>query len=102
MNSIFGDATTAAPTPATLREAESLFSDSRSPIPPMRLGDDSDHVPDMDLQPPEVEVEDGRPVFGRDREAKGEGAGGWISNIANRGAQSGGRYSRVDQGEDDQ
>ena len=108
MNSIFGDATTAAPTPATLREAESLFSDTRSPIPPMRLGEESDNVPEMGLSPPEVEVQDGKPVLHRDGGDEREGAGGWISNIVNRGrgedghGGSSGRYRRVDQDDDDQ
>ena len=106
MNSIFGDATTAAPTPATLAEAESLFS-GRSPVSPFRLNEGSGYVPEMDLQPPEVEVQDGKPMLTKDNGSEREGVGGWISNIMKRnksddGNGSGsGRYQRVGQNEDD-
>jgi len=83
MNSIFGDATTAAPTPQTLAEAESLFSGNRSPVPSFRLGDQGEPVPDMDLQPPDVTVENGKPMLSKDGEG-GEGVAGWISNMVKR------------------
>ena len=57
MNSLFGDANTTAPTPATLAEVESLFSAGgtslRSPVPEFHLADDgdADAVPRMDLGP---------------------------------------------------
>lgn len=97
MNSIFGDATTAAPTPATLAEAESLFSGNRSPISSFRLGEeaDGDAVPPLD-------------VDGRDsKSGRREGTGGWISNMSHmlkRGksddGSGSGRYKRVGQEED--
>lgn len=106
MNSIFGDATTAAPTPATLAEAESLFSGNRSP-PSLRLGDDGEPVPEMDLQPPDVEIQDGKPMLSKDNESEREGMGGWISNLVKRGkgeeanGSGGGKYTRVGQQDDD-
>ena len=104
MNSIFGDATTAAPTPATLAEAESLFSGQRSPVPSFGL--DHDQPPEMDLQPPDVDVQNGKPVIAKDTASEREGVGGWISNLAKRskGEANGsgsGKYQRVGQEDDD-
>ena len=105
MNSIFGDATTAAPTPATLAQAESLFSGNRSPVPSFRLGDGDDNndsgVPDIDLGPDD---EDQKPLMSKGSDD--EGVGGWISSIAKRGkgerdanGSGSGKYSRVGQDE---
>lgn len=95
MNSLFGDATTAAPTPATLAEAESLFSGNRSPVSSLRLGDDGGPIPDMDLAPPDVEIQDGKAVLGRES----EGVQGWISGMLQRGKsdEGSGKYKRVGQ-----
>lgn len=113
MNSLFGDATSVMPTPETLAEVESLFSGSqRSPVPSLdirRSGITADNaIPGLDIDPPAVEVEDGKPVL-HDREAgeKGEGLGGWISNLVKRNkngeeSSNGGQYKRVGQGEDDE
>jgi len=105
MNSIFGDATTIAPTPETLAEVESLFSGSnRSPVPSFHLGDDGEQVPDMALQPPDVEIQDGKPMLSKDSDSQREGVGGWISNIVKRNkgeeANGNGKYKPV--GQDDQ
>lgn len=114
MNSLFGDATTAAPTPQTLAEAESLFSGNRSPVPSFRLGEgDSNvdpNVPDLDIDPPHVDVRDGKPIMSNSRpgsaagESGKEGVGGWISGIVNRngkGADGGsGSYKKVGQDDD--
>lgn len=103
MNSLFGDATTAAPTPATLAQAESLFSGNRSPVSSFRLGDDGEQVPDIDLAPPDLDDEDQKPLMSKDSER--EGVGGWISSIAKRGKSEGqngsgsGKYQRVGQDE---
>lgn len=105
MNSIFGDATTIAPTPQTLAEAESLFSGNRSPVPSFRLGDEAapqdDNVPDLDIDPPAVDVQDGKPVY---TETQGEGVGGWISRLVKRGkgedSEGSGKYQRVGQRDD--
>ena len=105
MNSIFGDATTAAPTPATLAEAESLFSGHRSPVPSLSLG--QEQPPEMDLQPPDVEIQNGKPVLSKDTASDREGVGGWISNLVNNNKSEGngsgsGKYQRVGQDDDEQ
>ncbi|KAF1970177.1 high affinity glucose transporter [Bimuria novae-zelandiae CBS 107.79] len=106
MNSIFGDATSVQPTPQTLAEAESLFSgDARSPVPSLdiRRGAAESAMPGLDIDPPDnVDGLDSKPT--KDGE-KGEGIGGWISNIVKRtkgngeGDSSGGQYRRVGQDE---
>lgn len=104
MNSLFGDATTVAATPETLAEVESLFSGHRSPVPSFRLGDQGEPpVPDdMDLQPPDVEIQNGKPILG-DEESQGEGVAGWISNMVKRTKgeepNGSGKYKRVGQDE---
>lgn len=54
----------------------------------------------MDLQPPDVDIQDGKPILNE----RGEGVGGWISNVVKRAkgedpnTQGGsGRYKRVGQ-----
>ena len=112
MNSLFGDATTAAPTPQTLAEAESLFSGNRSPVSSFRLGGDAEAddatVPPIDLlQPPDVEVNNGKPVLTRNSSTVAEGVGGWISGLAKKAGLhggddgNGGKYQRVRGDRDD-
>ncbi|KAI5207581.1 hypothetical protein AUEXF2481DRAFT_62063 [Aureobasidium subglaciale EXF-2481] len=109
MNSIFGDATTIAPSPQTLAEAESLFS--RSPAPSMHLDRDGNapqdsNIPDLDIDPPAVDVQNGKPMFSKDTDS--EGLGGWISNLVKKGKGDGasshaggsGKYRRVGQDDD--
>ncbi|KAF2660200.1 MFS monosaccharide transporter-like protein [Lophiostoma macrostomum CBS 122681] len=109
MNSIFGDATSVMPTPQTLAEAESLFSGNRSPVPALdigsgRAGADS-AIPGLDIDPPDLEVEDGKPLIKADGEGS-EGIGGWITNMVKRGKNNGegdsssGKYKRVGQDEE--
>lgn len=108
MNSIFGDATSVQPTPQTLAEAESLFSgDARSPVPSLdiRRGAAESAIPGLNIDPPDnVDGLDSKPA--KDGE-KGEGIGGWISNMVKRtkgngeGDSSGGQYRRVGQDEED-
>lgn len=91
MNRIFGDATT-MPTPATRAETEPLAPEI-SPVPPMDLGPAPDPVedglrssraiPGLNVDPPSVEIRNGRPQYSH---ATGEGVGGWISRILTRGA----------------
>ena len=108
MNSIFGDATTIAPTPETLAEAESLFSGNRSPIGSFSLAgnNNDDNVPDIALQPPDVEIRDGKAMLSTNG-GEGEGVGGWISKMVkstkgeSENGGSSGRYARVGQ-EDEQ
>lgn len=118
MNSLFGDATTAAPTPATLAEAESLFSGDRSPVPSFRLGggdgtNQDANVPDMDIDPPHVDIQNGKAMLGKDSDSQSqrsqkEGMSGWISNMVKRnkgdGGSGSGKYRRLedDEGDDDQ
>lgn len=108
MNSIFGDATTAAPTPATLAEAESLFSGNRSPVPSFRLGQDDEQIPDIDVQPPEVDIQNGKAMLAKDNESDREGVGGWISKMVKRGKSDentnggSGKYKKVGQSDDDE
>jgi hypothetical protein len=115
MNSLFGDATTAMPTPETLAEAELLFSANRSPVPSLdiRRGGSThitaDHaIPGLDIDPP---VKDGRPSLGSRQpssssQSRGEGLGGWISNMITRsrgddaGSERQGSYKRVGQDEE--
>ena len=115
MNSIFGDATTLAATPQTLAEAESLFS--RSPVPSLRLGDDTGvggpqdaNIPDLDIDPPTVGVdENGKPMYTKAKDSESgsisEGLGGWISGLVNKGKGddadgASGKYRRVGQDEE--
>lgn len=89
------------PTPATLAEAESLFSGHGSPVPSLdirRHGADN-AIPGLDIDPPAVETQDGKP-------SENEGIGGWITNIVKRNkgngegeSSSSGKYKRV--GQDD-
>jgi hypothetical protein len=113
MNSIFGDATSVMPTPETLAEAESLFSGNRSPVPeldirrgggPQGIGADG-AIPGLDIDPPPVQMKDGRPILNRQessssRRSQGEGLGGWITNMVARarGGSSAGGEDRSDQG----
>jgi hypothetical protein len=108
MNSLFGDATTIAPTPETLAEAESLFSGTRSPVPSFRLGDNGENVPEMEIAPPDVDIEDGKPMISKEGESEREGLGGWISNLVKRNKRddangsTSGRYKKVDQDDVDE
>lgn len=109
MNSIFGDATTVAPTPETLAEAESLFGSARSPVPSLDLRRSGagnltaeNAIPGLEIDPPnDDQIKDTM------QREQGEGLGGWISNIVNRargndGSEAGsGRYKRVEQDDDE-
>ena len=110
MDQLFGDATTAMPTPAQHAEVESLMS-ARSPVPsldirrggPGQFG--ADHaIPGLDINPPQAQ--DGKDSISRPAEEtapKREGLGGWISRIATMGRKDGkgsngeaGSYRRLD------
>ena len=108
MNSIFGDATTAAPTPEVIAEAESQISGTRSPLS-FRLGEEGGNVPDMDLQPPDADEQDDRTMTNKDSSSQREGVGGWIGNLVRHGRKgsdangsASGKYRRVEQDDDDQ
>ncbi|KAE9965460.1 hypothetical protein BLS_007631 [Venturia inaequalis] len=115
MNSLFGDATTVAPTPETLAEAESLFGSARSPVPSLDLRRQgagnitSDNaIPGLDIDPPDVKIKNGQPQLSRKSSSASnrEGLGGWISNMVQRargngeGDSSSAQYKSVNQDED--
>ncbi|RAL05017.1 putative MFS monosaccharide transporter [Aspergillus ibericus CBS 121593] len=93
MNLLFGDATTAMPTPATQGERGSLMS-AGSPVPSLdirrqygHLGADS-AIPGLDIDPPNVSstanTKPPRPGFREDTTSRPEGFGGWISKMITR------------------
>lgn len=111
---LFGDATSAMPTPATRAETGSLMGRG-SPVPSMDLRrgvgttsvenglGSSMAIPGLDIDPPHVDIRDGVPRYSVDRN-RGEGVGGWISRIVTRatgGSSSQGgsnsRYKPLDQ-----
>jgi hypothetical protein len=117
MDAIFGDATTALPTPS----GRSLMSGVSSPVPSMDLRrgmhgtpgggpsaiGPSSAIPGLDIDPPDVLIKNGKPqyagsVHGSDT---GEGVGGWISRMVNRGKDDGsiksGKYKPVGQDDED-
>lgn len=93
MDQLFGDATTAMPTPAQHAEVESLMS-NRSPVPSLDIrrglpgNFSADHaIPGLDINPPDdgtKGAENGK--AGGEDDAKSEGIGGWISRLARRGS----------------
>lgn len=107
---LFGDATTAMPTPIQRAEAGSLLN-AGSPIPSMDLRrggppgresiGPSNAIPGLDIDPPHVAIKDGKPQYAADEES-GEGVGGWISRMVNRtkGDDDDGQYKRLDQQDD--
>lgn len=110
MGALFCDSTNAANTPAQLTETGSLLGAS-SPVPSMdlrkgfynggtpRLGP-CGSVTDLEIDPPHVNIQNGRPQFTDEN----EGFGGWISRMVGRGEGSirsgkSGRYNTLDQEE---
>ena len=87
MDQLFGDATTAMPTPAQHAEVESLMS-ARSPVPSLDIRRTPGHfsadsaIPGLDINPPQ-EQDSKAPL--EEQTPKREGLGGWISRMANRG-----------------
>ena len=103
MDQLFGDATTAMPTPQQEAEIESLMSGNRSPVPSMDLqrpgNFTSDNaIPGLDINPPDT-ANDVKPAV----DGQPEGVGGWISRIVNRSKNNrseSGSYRQVGQNED--
>ncbi|MCJ1399560.1 hypothetical protein MMC11_002762 [Xylographa trunciseda] len=92
MDQLFGDATTAMPTPAQHAEIESLMSGNRSPVPSLdiRRGRPGNFtadnaIPGLDINPP-IDGENGKSQLadGNDDRRQSEGIGGWISRMVNR------------------
>ncbi|EAU29671.1 hypothetical protein ATEG_10222 [Aspergillus terreus NIH2624] len=113
MNVLFGDATTAMPTPATQGERGSLMS-AGSPVPSLDirrqygpLGADN-AIPGLDIDPPHIATDgNGKNARGSQEVSshRSEGFGGWISNMVSRHKGSGQRaqgsqYSRLGQDEE--
>ena len=110
MDVLFGDATTAMPTPAQHAEIESLMA--RSPVPsldirrPGQFGAD-DAIPGLDINPPQDGGQNGKGPHPDTSESRSEGIGGWISRMVNRNRSGNkgpdneaGAYRRVDQEDD--
>jgi hypothetical protein len=117
MDLLFGDATTAMPTPATQAERGSLIG-ANSPVPSLDLprhhgqfGAES-AIPGLDIEPPTINADNGSKVGGRvsqnDGDSRSEGLGGWISNMLRRNkgsasakAGSSSQYRPLDQEEEE-
>ncbi|MCJ1477329.1 hypothetical protein MMC13_006000 [Lambiella insularis] len=115
MDQLFGDATTAMPTPAQHAEVEALMSASRSPVPSLdiRRGRPGNFtadsaIPGLDIDPP-MGGENGKShLADEDGERRqSEGIGGWISRMVNRtksddkaAGGKAGSYRRLDQVDD--
>ncbi|KAL5336160.1 hypothetical protein BJX70DRAFT_290417 [Aspergillus crustosus] len=115
MDLLFGDATTAMPTPATQGEHGSLMS-AGSPVPSLDIRRQHDQhgaesaIPGLNINPPNVANHNSytSPQTGHrgDIKARTEGLGGWISNIMSRNRNSSPRtqdlqYRRLGQDDDD-
>ncbi|KAJ5959060.1 Mitochondrial substrate/solute carrier [Penicillium vulpinum] len=115
MNILFGDASTAMPTPATQGERGSLMG-AGSPVPSLDLrrqygqfGADNS-IPGLDIDPP-TSSHEGTSKRGRSDShqgsVRGEGIGGWISSMVSRNRGTGpdatsSQYRRLEQGEGDE
>lgn len=117
MDVIFGDATTAMPTPATQAERGSLMGvgspaslDIRRGTPRLGNFSSTDAIPGLDIDPPDLQIDaDGKPITQRSRgrgENNGEGLGGWIGRMVSRtrnrerSDSRRGQYGRIGQDED--
>lgn len=127
MDILFGDATTAMPTPQTRAETGSLMGlGSPSGSVDLRRGiigstpqtqpglGPSNAIPGLDIDPPHVSIVNGKPQYAADGEnGDGEGVGGWISRMVSRTRTDGegsirsgksgrnGNYKPLDQEEED-
>ena len=109
MDALFGDATTAMPTPAQHAEVESLMA-VRSPVPSLDIRRGSglgtftadNAIPGLDINPPSDPAVNGKPRLPSDTSTKNEGLGGWISRMVQRTKGEGkkdasGEYGRLGQ-----
>ncbi|KAH7370752.1 hypothetical protein BKA65DRAFT_522361 [Rhexocercosporidium sp. MPI-PUGE-AT-0058] len=103
MDVLFGDATTAMPTPQTRAEAGSLMG-VNSPVPSMDLRRGihgsgppglgaSNAIPGLDIDPPHVNIKNGKPQYADDNDSTNEGVGGWISRMVKRNGEGSSRSS---------
>src|SRR5579862_9484430 len=85
MDAIFGDASAALPTPATGAERTSLVGGRvLSPVPSLDIrrgppGRPLAGFPGLDIDPPFVSVENGKPQLSK--KSSSEGVGGWITRM---------------------
>lgn len=117
MNALFGDATTAMPTPVSqAAERDSLMGVGSPSSIDIRQGGHrpgsfgaQDAIPGLDIDPPDLQIgPDGRPVesTSRGRQADGEGLGGWIGRMVSRtrrdrsDSNAKGRYGKIGQDDD--
>ena len=110
MNVLFGDATSQMPTPASNAEASTLYGQAGSPVPSLHIGQHGADgaIPGLDINPPHVNVENGKPDLSRSQSDKKEGLGGWISKMVSRTRDEGkgapgpgsGSYSRLGENDD--
>ena len=112
MDQLFGDATTAMPTPAQQAEVDSLMG-VRSPVPSLDIRRDGrgpgsftadNAIPGLNIDPPSGP--DGDVKASDKPAAKSEGLGGWISRMAQRTKgegrrDRGGDYGRLADQDDD-
>ena len=94
MDLLFGDATTAAPTPAIRAERGSLMGSGSPPHLNIRRGrpGPGDAIPGLNIDPPKVSVENGKPQLASNQSRNnGDGMGAWVSRILQRGRASGNR-----------
>lgn len=112
MNVLFGDATTAMPTPATDAERGSLIGPG-SPVPSLdirrpygQFGTESS-IPGLDIDPPSLSQSHDGPSKSSQPSSppgasRGEGIGGWISNMVSRQRSTTSQsYRRLEQGEEE-
>jgi hypothetical protein len=130
MDALFGEDTTAVPTPATLAERGSLMGVGSPGSLDIRQGNGHPSgmdgygadaaIPGLDIDPPEVEVgQGGKPVYTSgdgnrgsggavmtEGGERGEGISGWIGRMVSRtrregqGTMGGEGYGRVEQDDD--
>ena len=112
MDVLFGDATTAMPTPATQAERGSLIGVGSPASMDLRrdpIGS-GNAIPGLDIDPPDITVHNGKPQLSRDdSQETSEGVGGWISRMVKggkgdgKGASNGNgsQYRRLDQADED-
>ena len=116
MNLLFGDATTAMPTPATQAERGSLMGAGSPQSLDIRRGGPEGlgvghAIPGLDIDPPDVSTENGKVQLDEDeQQPDGEGLGGWISRMvkkskgdgnSNGSNGRGGHYRRLDEADED-
>ncbi|RYO80767.1 hypothetical protein DL764_009856 [Monosporascus ibericus] len=106
MDSLFGDASTAMGTPGIRSESDANIRPG-SPIPSLdlrgRIASDA-NIPPADVEPPTVNMIDGRPRYrSESRDSRGR-VGEWLTRMVgqNRGGSpaSGARYTPIDQRDD--